>query len=87
MRSITSYKLEILVCDPYSQLNSNEIDKSINCINELPIDEKFEVIIGAVNHSYFKDLSENDYMRLANENSIFMDLKGMLPRSLDPIRP
>ncbi len=87
IKILQKYKLEILVCDPYSQLNSNEIDKSINCINELPNDEKFEVIIGAVNHSYFKDLSENDYMRLANENSIFMDLKGMLPRSLDPIRP
>ena len=85
--TLKNYNLNVLVSDPYFDLNSNKLDDSIIYVNEIPFQKKFDAVVGAVNHDCFKKLSINDYIALGKKNCIYMDLKGMLPRSLKPIRP
>ena len=85
--TLKKYNLNVLVYDPYFDLNSNKLDNSIIYLNEIPFKKKFDAVVGAVNHDCFKKLSINDYIALGKKNCIYMDLKGMFPRSLKPIRP
>tara|TARA_B100000212_G_scaffold325210_1_gene286694 strand:- start:3416 stop:4771 length:1356 start_codon:yes stop_codon:yes gene_type:complete len=84
---LKKYNLNITVLDPYCDLNFNRSDISVTYKSQIQFDEKFHAIVGAVNHDYFKNLSLNDFISLGHKECVFMDLKGMLPRSLKPIRP
>ena len=84
---LKNYNLNIYVSDPYLDLNSNRLDQSIIYFNEIPFQQDFDAIVGAVNHDFFKKLSINDYIALGKKDCIYMDLKGMLPRALKPLRP
>ncbi|MDC3029029.1 nucleotide sugar dehydrogenase [Prochlorococcus sp. AH-716-P20] len=47
---------------------------------------KFDVIIIAVAHQEFKLFNKEKWLNLMHKNHIFYDLKGILPRELNPIR-
>ena len=85
--TLKNYNLNIYVSDPYLDLNSNRLDQSIIYFNEIPFQQDYDAIVEAVNHDFFKKLSINDYIALGKKNCIYMDLKGMLPRALKPLRP
>jgi UDP-N-acetyl-D-galactosamine dehydrogenase len=48
-------------------------------VNELPNDEKYDVVILAVAHKEFLDI---DIKALLNENGLVYDVKGILPRDV-----
>jgi UDP-N-acetyl-D-galactosamine dehydrogenase len=46
----------------------------------------YNVVIAAVAHNDFKDLPDNFWIDLLGPNGFFVDLKGVIPRTLNPIR-
>ena len=58
----------------------------VKVFNEIPVSIKFSVIIGAVCHKVFKELSLNDWTNFLGRPYVVYDLKGFIPRELDPIR-
>ncbi len=75
------------VYDPYIK-NEIHIENNFIFLENLPTDGsiKFDAIIISVAHKEFKLIDINEWSNLRNKNNIIYDLKGILPRELNPMR-
>ena len=75
------------VYDPYIR-NEKYVKNDFTFLNNLPIDGsvKFDAIIISVAHNEFKLIDINKWRNLINTNNVIYDLKGILPRELNPMR-
>ena len=78
-------KMNIKIVDPYFLKEENMWDCKVS--NEIPINEKFTIVICAVAHKEFIALSQKQIKTLLDKNYIIFDLKGIFSKSLNPIRP
>lgn len=85
-KSLKKYNLNCKIFDPIVNLEDAEEFYKIKVLNKLPLSEKFDAIIVAVAHKFFKEISLNNWNQLLNKNSIIYDLKGIVPRELSPYR-
>ena len=54
--------------------------------NKLPNNQKFDLVILAVDHSEFLNLGIEVWEGFLSSNNVIIDLKGKVPRSLNPVR-
>ena len=47
---------------------------------------KFDSVICLVPHKEYRKLEKKDWKEFINESGFFLDLKGIIPRDLNPIR-
>ena len=55
-------------------------------LDQVPLKETFDVIVVAVGHECFKNISTDNWGKLRKKDSIIFDLKGIVPRELNPNR-
>ena len=86
INTLNKYNAKVSVVDPF--VNKKSIENSIKAkfFNKIPKNKKFISVIGAVNHSAFKEIKLQEWKDLSNENGIYFDIKGMMPRELEAIR-
>ena len=58
----------------------------MDIIKEIPNNVLFDCIIAAVPHNYFKSLSADYFRNIQSDEAVLIDIKGFLPRELNPIR-
>ncbi|MBO8230561.1 Vi polysaccharide biosynthesis protein VipA/TviB [Prochlorococcus marinus str. MU1404] len=80
------YNLDFEVVDPW--VNKKEAEKvcGISIQNKFHKNKKYDVVISCVAHQQFLDISLNEWRNLIKDNGILFDLKGFIPRKLNPIR-
>ena len=80
-------EVEPYVYDPLLKHSLKSKDCLYKMLYQLPIKKlKFNIIILAVGHDEFKSLKLKDWEILSDINCIIYDLKGIVPRELNPIR-
>jgi len=85
-KSLDSYSLESTIYDPWANekevfnLYGIKIPKDINTLKE------FDVVISAVSHKEFLSLKINDWKKFGNEETIYFDFKGIMPKEINPLR-
>jgi len=76
------------IYDPFI-LNNLQI-KNINCkyLTQSPMDNniEYDIVIVCTAHEQFKNINEKKWKRILKENYIIYDLKGIIPRILNPLR-
>ena len=77
--ALREYSNNITVYDPWANAGHVMEEYKVPIVNELPNDEKYDVVILAVAHKEFLDL---DIKALLNENGLVYDVKGILPRDV-----
>tara|TARA_B100000941_G_scaffold277397_1_gene240853 strand:+ start:626 stop:1981 length:1356 start_codon:yes stop_codon:yes gene_type:complete len=83
--SLLEFGLTIKIVDPWV-INSNEQKIENICFIENLNNNRFDAVILAVAHYQFMKLETDDWNNLLNKDGIFFDLKGIIPRSLNPLR-
>jgi len=76
------------IVDPYA--NPIEVEKKcgINPMSHIEYNRAYHAIILCVRHSQYMAITSNQWKLLKiNENAFIYDLKGIVPRELNPIRP
>ena len=75
------------IYDPYIT-EENKLSNDFIFLKNLPNDgsTKFDAIIISVAHEKFKLISIEEWGNLINSNNVIYDLKGILPRELNPMR-
>ena len=75
------------VHDPYIE-NEIYVKNDFIFLNNLPTDgsTKFDAIIVSVAHQEFRIIDINQWNNLMNINHVIYDLKGIIPRELNPMR-
>ena len=74
-RELLSYGVEVDVIDPYA--DPKEVKEEYQFDLKDKASGKYDVIIAAVSHDKFKNMEESDFMVLANDKAIFVDIKGI----------
>lgn len=77
--ALREYSNNITVYDPWANAGHVMEEYKVPIVNELPNDEKYDVVILAVAHKEFLDI---DIKALLNENGLVYDVKGILPRDI-----
>ena len=87
IESLKENNIKSCVVDPFANKEETFEQYKIEILNKLPFEKKFPIIIVAVAHDYFKEISFSSWQIICNNNTVIMDLKGIVPLNLEPIRP
>ena len=80
------HNVEVDVVDPWVQKSLIKGNYDFNVLDRVIKDKTYSVVISAVAHKQFLEMSLKDWSNLIKENGIFFDLKGLIPRDLNPLR-
>ena len=83
---LKKYKTLISIVDPWVNPKELETKLKIKVFNEIDKSQKYNVVLGAVNHTSFQNMSIEEWKKLINDEGFFFDVKGMIPRELNAIR-
>ncbi len=86
LKKFENINSEILIIDPYVNIKQFAKHYSYKIIKDIPYSEKFDAVICAVAHDKFISLKDYQWLDLLKENGFFLDIKGIIPRKLSPIR-
>ncbi len=86
IETLQSYNVKIEVVDPIANINQNHNHLNFKLLREIPSSKKYESVIAAVAHKEFCDLRIDQWLQLIDKRGIFLDIKGIMPRSLNAIR-
>ena len=83
---LSQFNISIEVFDPVANLEEVKRIHDLEVKNNLSSNELYDVVIAAVAHDQFKVITTEKWKNFIKNNSIFFDLKGIIPRELNPIR-
>ena len=85
IKHLKEYQLELEVVDP--QVNKEEVLEiyELESNNKIPKRE-YSVIICAVAHKQFSEIKEDEWKSMIRKNGFIYDLKGIIPKGVNPIR-
>ena len=87
INSLNQFNIQNTIVDPYANANDAQEKYNVNIESNLPKGRFYSIIILAVSHQYFCDLTIEDWKSLCSKEYIILDLKGIVPRELKPKRP
>jgi len=86
IHSLQRYDILVTVVDPWVNPKEASMHNGISVLTAIPECKKYSVIIAAVGHDEFKTLTAEQWSSLIKDDGIMIDLKNIVPRSLNPIR-
>ncbi len=86
INSLCNFGMEPLIVDPCVNANEALQEYNLKVIDKLPKGLTFTAVILAVSHNQFCLMSTNEWEKLLDPEGIILDLKGIAPRELGPIR-
>ena len=88
INALESYMMEPVLVDPWVDPDEARREYGLNVESTIPVGSRYQAVIAAVAHRQFVAISEASWRELLqNENDcVLLDLKGVIPRSLQPLR-
>ena len=86
IKVIENYNLKFEIIDPW--VNPKEVRKvyELDIKRKVPKNIKYDAVVCAVAHNNFIKMTKLDWGNLIKEKGIIFDLKGIVPRELNPLR-
>ena len=85
LKKFSKYPFKLKVVDPYITEDTN-MELDIEYSNEISFEESYEVVLLLVAHEKFVNLTMQQWKGLIHNDSLLFDLKGLIPRTLNPMR-
>ena len=86
IEALGCYGMEVEVVDPWVDPEEAQHEYGLEVQAEIPAGGRFSGVVAAVAHRQFENLSPNQWRELLNPTGVLFDLKGIVPRELDPVR-
>ena len=86
VKALREYKLNLDIVDPTINPSEAKNIYGLDIKNNIPNSKKYDAILCAVAHKKFIEMSNTEWERILKVNAIVYDLKGIVPRELNPIR-
>ena len=84
--ALSVYQISADIVDPVLDAKEVKEHSSIKVLQSIPSEKKYTAVILAVAHNSFLEIPLHQWESLIHNNGIFFDLKGIIPRQLNPIR-
>ena len=86
INELSKYDISIDVLDPLCDIKKVKFIGGIDIHRKITNQERFDCVILTVAHDEYKLYSKETWNSLLNNNGFIFDLKGIVPRELNPIR-
>jgi len=83
---LKNYNCEVDIVDPWVEKSLVKQKYNFDILDEVNKDRKYSVVVSAVAHKQFLEMTLNEWSFLIKDNGIFFDLNGIIPRELEPLR-
>ena len=85
IKNLEKYNIKPTIVDPLADIDECKRIFEIDLKKNIP-NKKYDIIIVTVGHDEFKMITSEKWLNLKTNNGIFLDLKNIIPRNLDPLR-
>jgi UDP-N-acetyl-D-galactosamine dehydrogenase len=86
IETLASYGMEAVVVDPWVDPDECFHEYGLAMEKVIPTNSSFQVVIAAVAHLSFVKMDAEEWLQLVDDKGILVDLKGIMPRSLNAMR-
>jgi UDP-N-acetyl-D-galactosamine dehydrogenase len=74
------------VVDPWVDTDEARREYGLKVVAEIPKGETYPAVVVAVAHHQFREMAPEQWRDLLRAEAVIFDLKGLVPRQLEPIR-
>ena len=86
LTALRDYGIEPQVVDPWVDPEEARREYGLEVETQLPVDHRFGAVLALVPHQQFRQLNEGQWQELLEPGGVLLDLKGIAPRGLAPLR-
>lgn len=86
IRGLERYGMEVDVVDPWVDPKEALKEFGLKVMAAIPADRRYGAVAAAVAHRQFASFSVEQWKQLLMPAGVLLDLKGIVPRQLDPLR-
>ncbi|WP_043692758.1 nucleotide sugar dehydrogenase [Synechococcus sp. KORDI-49] len=86
VRALNCYGMEPILVDPWVNAEEAQHEYGLFVSDSIPSDERYSAVIAAVAHKQFIEFPVERWQSFIGDEGILLDLKGVIPRSLQPLR-
>ena len=83
---LKNYHVEIDIVDPLVDRESVKEKYDIEIFEKIITGKKYNAVIATVAHNQFLSMSLDEWKKFLIKGGILYDLKGFIPRELNPLR-
>ena len=86
IRGLERYGMDLEVVDPCVDPEEAQREYDLKVLSDIPTNANYSAVVAAVSHQEFVSLSLEQWKQLVLPGGLLFDLKGIMPRQLDPLR-
>jgi UDP-N-acetyl-D-galactosamine dehydrogenase len=86
LTALRDYGIEPQVVDPWVDPEEALREYGLEVEQQLPAGRRFGAVLALVPHQQFCQLTEDQWQGLLEPGGVLLDLKGFVPRQLEPLR-
>lgn len=86
LEALQRYGMEPIVVDPWVDAEEAKIEYGFEVFASIPVERRYAAVIAAVAHKQFLMMTEVSWQNLLLDRGVLLDLKGVIPRTLQPLR-
>ncbi|UPH89142.1 nucleotide sugar dehydrogenase [Synechococcus sp. NB0720_010] len=86
LAALRDYGMEPLVIDPWVDPQQAHREYGLEAEQQLPLARRFAAVLALVPHHQFCQLNEDQWQELLEPGGVLLDIKGVIPRALAPLR-
>jgi UDP-N-acetyl-D-galactosamine dehydrogenase len=84
--ALQCYGLEPMLVDPWVDPDEARREYGLEVLATIPAVNRYKGVIAAVAHKQFVGMPEASWRELLQTDGVLLDLKGVMPRALQPLR-
>jgi UDP-N-acetyl-D-galactosamine dehydrogenase len=84
--ALQRYAMEPVLVDPWVDADEARREYDLTVLAEIPTGQDWSVVVGAVAHQQFAELTAEQWRQLLGPSGVLMDLKGFVPRQVGALR-
>ena len=86
IRGLERYGIDVDVVDPWVDPSEAKRVHNLTVGSSMPLDSGFGAVVVAVAHQQFVEIKADQWRQMVVTNGVLLDLKGIIPRELEPLR-
>ncbi|MEB3234424.1 MAG: UDP binding domain-containing protein [Cyanobacteriota bacterium] len=86
IEALRTYGMEPVVVDPWVDPKEAQHEYGLSVVPESPAGSRYAAVVAAEAHRQFATLEPQQWQQLLDVAGVLLDLKGVMPRDLQPMR-
>ena len=86
IQGLERYGMDVEVVDPWVDSAEAQLEHGLKVSPVIPANSKYGAVIAAVAHQQFVEIKSEQWRQMVATNGVLLDLKGIIPRELEPLR-